>query len=183
MPLGSILATLFGSLAPIVAGWMWRRCQVSYATGASNYWLGVVWLDKGVVYLMSPGRPTDIGLQLGKACCPCRDVFTSSVSSLSFIFLSPLSLSFISSTISSVSLLPCSGRWHKITHRVDVSVNPNSVNQKLILASSWVRPAILVAGKGRLGMFLLRPPYRRVGDVLFLGQSPSASALYFLSAL
>ena len=24
------------------------------------------------VYLTSPGRPTDIGLQLGKACCPCR---------------------------------------------------------------------------------------------------------------
>ena len=26
---------------------------------------------EGVVYLMSPGRPTDIGLQLGKACYPC----------------------------------------------------------------------------------------------------------------
>ena len=32
---------------------------------------GVVGCGKGVVYLTSPGRPTDIGLQLGKACCPC----------------------------------------------------------------------------------------------------------------
>ena len=28
-------------------------------------------LDEGAVYLTSPGRPTDIGLQLGKACYPC----------------------------------------------------------------------------------------------------------------
>ena len=33
--------------------------------------LGVVGWCEGVVYLMSPGRPTDIGLQLGKACYPC----------------------------------------------------------------------------------------------------------------
>ena len=26
---------------------------------------------KGVGYLTSPGRPTDIGFQLGKACYPC----------------------------------------------------------------------------------------------------------------
>ena len=32
---------------------------------------GVVGWCEGVVYLMSPGRPTDIGLQLGKACYPC----------------------------------------------------------------------------------------------------------------
>ena len=38
----------------------------------------------------------------------------SSVSSLSFIFLSTLSLSFISST---VSLLPFSGRRHKMTQK------------------------------------------------------------------
>ena len=61
------------------------------------------------------------------------DVFISSVSSLSFIFLSPLFLSFISSTISSIALLPFSGR---------------------LLAYSWARPAILVVGKGRGGMFL-----------------------------
>ena len=32
----------------------------------------VVGLDKGVVYLTSPGHPTDIGLQLGKACYTCN---------------------------------------------------------------------------------------------------------------
>ena len=32
---------------------------------------GVVGWCKGAVYLRSPGRPTDIGLQLGKACYPC----------------------------------------------------------------------------------------------------------------
>ena len=31
---------------------------------------GVIGWYKGVVYLTSPGRPTDIGLQLGKACSP-----------------------------------------------------------------------------------------------------------------
>ena len=29
--------------------------------------VGVVWWCEGVMYLVSPGRPTDIGLQLGKA--------------------------------------------------------------------------------------------------------------------
>ena len=33
---------------------------------------GVVGWCKGVVYLTSLGRPTDIGLQLGKACYPCN---------------------------------------------------------------------------------------------------------------
>ena len=33
--------------------------------------LGVVGWCEGAVYLSSPGRPTDIGLQLGKACYPC----------------------------------------------------------------------------------------------------------------
>ena len=32
---------------------------------------GVVGRCEGAVYLTSPGRPTDIGLQLGKACYPC----------------------------------------------------------------------------------------------------------------
>ena len=29
------------------------------------------WVRKDVVYLVSSGRPADISLQLGKACCPC----------------------------------------------------------------------------------------------------------------
>ena len=44
------------------------------------------------VYVTSPGRPTDIGLQLGKTCYPCitgkgrgGNVFISSVSLLSFL--------------------------------------------------------------------------------------------------
>ena len=30
-------------------------------------WLG----EAKVSCILSPGRPADIGLQLGKACCPC----------------------------------------------------------------------------------------------------------------
>ena len=47
---------------------------------------GAVGCGKGDGYLMSPGRPTDIGLELGKACYPFSrqgwrgNVFTSSVS-------------------------------------------------------------------------------------------------------
>ena len=33
--------------------------------------MGVVGWCEGAVYLASLGRPTDIGLQLGKACYPC----------------------------------------------------------------------------------------------------------------
>ena len=32
---------------------------------------GMEKLGQSAVYLTSPGRPTDIGLQLGKACYPC----------------------------------------------------------------------------------------------------------------
>ena len=31
----------------------------------------VFYVSEGAVYLTSPGRLTDIGLQLGKACYPC----------------------------------------------------------------------------------------------------------------
>ena len=78
----------------------------------------VGWCE-GVVYLTSQGRPTDIGLQLGKACFLVAgkgrgDVFISSVSSLSLLFLFlPCP---ISSTIS-ISFRPFSGRRHKITHK------------------------------------------------------------------
>ena len=34
-------------------------------------YVGVVRWCEGVMYLTSPGRPTDTGLQLGKACYPC----------------------------------------------------------------------------------------------------------------
>ena len=45
------------------------------------------------------------------------------------VHLSSLSLSFISSTIFSVFFLPFSGRRHKWPTRIDVSLNPNTVNQ------------------------------------------------------
>ena len=35
---------------------------------------GVIGCGEGVVYRASPGRPTDIGLQLGKTCYPCKRV-------------------------------------------------------------------------------------------------------------
>ena len=80
-------------------GRVWRRCRVSYVTGASN----------------------DIGLQLGKACYPyskygCWGMFYFCCF-FTFISvpLSSLSLSFISSTISSISFLLFSGRRHKMT--------------------------------------------------------------------
>ena len=41
--------------------------------GWSRQFLGVVGWCEGAVYLISLGRPTDIGLQLGKACYPCSE--------------------------------------------------------------------------------------------------------------
>ena len=66
--------------------------------------------------------------------------------------LSPLSLSFISSTISSISLLPFSGRGWSGGAKVSYILCHRGV--QLILAYSWARPANLVAGKGREVMFL-----------------------------
>ena len=88
-------------------------------------YLGVVGWCEGVVYLTSPGRPTVIGLQLPRLAILVAgkgrvgNVFISSVSSLSFLFLflpCPAH-SFISSTMSSISFLPFSGRRHKMTHK------------------------------------------------------------------
>ena len=51
---------LFLAIQPVVKPSMfWELC------------LGVVGWCVGAVYLTSLGRPTDIGLQLGKACYPC----------------------------------------------------------------------------------------------------------------
>ena len=82
-------------------GWVRQRCRVSYITRASNWY----WLTFGQ-NLLSLQQVREEG-----------NVFIFSVSSLSFIFLSPLSLSFISPTISSISLLPFSQRQHKMTHK------------------------------------------------------------------
>ena len=58
------------------------------------------------MYPMSPGRPTDIGLQQVIVEGQCFDCFC-----FTFIhFPSPLPLSVISFSISSLSILPFSGR-------------------------------------------------------------------------
>ena len=80
-----------------------------------NFGHGVVGCGKDVLYLTSLGRPTDIGLQLGKT-----SLLQVRVEGECFYFsipvpLSPLPLSFISSTISSIPFLPFSGRQQKMT--------------------------------------------------------------------
>ena len=90
-------------------GWVRQRCRVSCVTGASNCdWLTV---GQGLLFLQQVRVEGEYFY------------FFCFLSFINFP-LSPLSLSFISSTISSVSLLPFSGRWHKITHRVEVSLTP-----------------------------------------------------------
>ena len=44
---------------------------ITLLLGILHQFSGMVGWCEGVVYLMSPGRPTDIGLQFGKACYPC----------------------------------------------------------------------------------------------------------------
>ena len=78
---------------------MRQRCRVSCVIGASNwYWLTV---GQGL-----------LPLQQVQVEGECFNFFT-------FIHFPPslISLSFISSTIFSISLLPFSGRWHKMTHK------------------------------------------------------------------
>ena len=87
------------------------------------FWLGVVGWCEGVLYLTSPGRPTVLAyswarpaiLVAGKGRGGCFYFFCF----FTFISvpLSSLSLSFISSTISSIFFLPFSGRRHKMTHK------------------------------------------------------------------
>ena len=54
----------------VVASFCYLGDMLSAAGGcelSTTTW-GVVGWCEGVMYLVSPGRPTDIGLQLGKAC-------------------------------------------------------------------------------------------------------------------
>ena len=78
---------------------------------------GVVGRGKGVVYLTSLVHPTDIGLQLGMACFLVAGKDRWSVSSpiFNFLFLPCHSLSSL--LLSLLSLLPFSGRQHKMTHK------------------------------------------------------------------
>ena len=87
------------------------------------------------MYLASPWRPADIGLQLDKVCYPLQQVGVEAECFYFFCFfifihlpLSPLSLS--SPLLSFLSLFSLSleddTKWPT---RVDVSLNPNTINQ------------------------------------------------------
>ena len=101
-----------------------------------NYlgWLGeamsCILRHRGVQLLLaySWARPAILAAGKGRV----RNGFIYFVSSLLFICLSPLSLAFTSSTISSISLLPLSGRGHKMTHKGWRDVKPQ-LNQVLQL--------------------------------------------------
>ena len=107
-----------------------------------SLYTGVVGCGEGVGYLMSPGRPTDNGFQLGKACYPCSrgNILISSVSSLSFLFLFLPCPSLLSPLLSLLSLFSLSlGDDTKWPTRVDV-LNLNTINQILpfnIIKTNW----------------------------------------------
>ena len=90
---------------------MRQRCRGSYVTGASNWYCLTV--GQGLLSLQQ------VRVEGG--------VFISSVSSLPFIFLPPLSLSFISSANSRLSF---PGRRHKITHKGWRVVKPQQTKEK-----------------------------------------------------
>ena len=95
------------------------KCECDTLSGE----VGVIGWGKGVVYLMSPGRPTEIGYSWARPAILAEvrvegNLFISSVTSLSFIFLfllcPSLTISF-SSTISSISF--SLGDNTKMTHK------------------------------------------------------------------
>ena len=81
---------------------MRQRCRVSYVTGASKFILAYSWVWPAIL-ATGEGRG--------------EMIFISSVSSLSFNLLSPLSPTCISSTISSISLFPFFVSPNKNTHK------------------------------------------------------------------
>ena len=78
---------------------MRQRCLVFYVTGASKLILAYSW-----------AKPAILAAGKGK-------VLFLLFLHFHYFSLSPLFLSFISSTISSISLLPFSGRLHYMTHK------------------------------------------------------------------
>ena len=134
----NVIVTMFGP------NWLFSTaaCKVSFSNRIS---FRFEWFSHGMIFLANTGLITFlVYLHMGEAKVSCiwrhRDVqlllayrwarpgilaadkgrgrmFLFLVSSLSFIFHCPLSLSFISTTISSISLLSFSGRRHKITHK------------------------------------------------------------------
>ena len=52
-----------------ISSWL-KKKALSCVMG--SFFPGVVGCGEDIMYLTSPGRPTDIGFQLGKACYPCN---------------------------------------------------------------------------------------------------------------
>ena len=98
------------------------------------YWGGGGY-GEGVVCLTSPGRPIDFGLQLGKACYPCSRecfyFFYFFTFILSYLFFLPCPF-LLSSLLFLLSLFSHSlGDDTKWPTGVDVSLNPNTINQSI----------------------------------------------------
>ena len=88
------------------------------------------------MYLASPGLPTDIGYSWAMPAILVAGKGRGGIFFISSVFftlipvpLSSLSLSFISSTVSSISFLSFSGKGHKMTTRADMPLNPNTIHQ------------------------------------------------------
>ena len=103
-------------------GWVRQRCQLSYIIGVSNWdWLTV---GQGLLFLQQ------VTVEGGG-----YFYFFCFFTSIHFP-LSPLSLSFISSTISSISSLSL-GDGTKWPTRVGVSLNPNTIKKKNSSETTW----------------------------------------------
>ena len=109
--------------------------MLTWHPSSSSSSRGVVgWCD-GVMYLTSPGRPTDIGYSWARPAILIAgkgrrgNVFITSVASLSFLFFFLPCPSLSSILLSLLSLISLSlGDDRKWPTR-DVSLNPNTINQ------------------------------------------------------
>ena len=92
-----------------------RRCRVSYVTRGSSWYC--LTDGQGLLFLLQVRVQGGGGGGGGS-------ILISSVSSLSFSSFPPYtSLSSLLQSLLSL-FLPFSGRWHKMTHKVNVSLNP-----------------------------------------------------------
>ena len=113
-----------------------ERCHVSYVTGASNWYSDYSWA-RTVILIAGKGRGGGGGCFFFYLFC----FFTFVPDPLSSLYLS-----FISSTVSSISFLPFSGRRHKMTQRVDVSLNPSTIKTKEITFLIWLPACLYIQG-------------------------------------
>ena len=113
----NIFGIVWGIAPSVWGGWVRQRCRVSCVTRASNWYWHIV--GQGLLSLQQ------VGIE-GECFYFCFFTFIH-------FPLSSLSLSFISSTI---SLLPFSGRQHKMTHKGWRVVKPHH-NKRL---QFWSQP-------------------------------------------